>query len=43
MAKEISAFRRDFGDRATSGYVIHPGGAILPLGAGTLAWPLAAM
>ena len=26
MAREINAFRRDFGDRATNGYVIHPGG-----------------
>ena len=43
MAREINAFRRDFGDRATNGYVIHPGRIALPLGGGTLAWPLAAL
>jgi hypothetical protein len=40
MAREIAAFRRDFGDRAANGYVIHPGQAVLPLGGGALAWPL---
>lgn len=43
MAHGIAAFRRDFGDRAAAGYVVHPGHTILPLGAGTLAWPLAAL
>ena len=43
MAREITVFRRDFGERATDGYVIHPGQAVLPLGGGALAWPLAAL
>jgi hypothetical protein len=43
MAREISAFRRLFGDRAGSGYVIYTGPVVLPLGAGTLALPLAAL
>ncbi|PKO21276.1 MAG: GTP-binding protein [Chloroflexi bacterium HGW-Chloroflexi-1] len=43
MAREIIAFRRDFADRATNGYVIHPGHAALPLGGGVLAWPLAGL
>ena len=43
MAREINAFRRDFGDRAANGYVIHPGRTALPLGGGTLALPLAAL
>ncbi len=43
MAREIVAFRRDFGERVTNGYVIHPGQAILPLSGGVLAWPLAAL
>lgn len=43
MAREIVAFRRDFGDRAAGGYVIHPGKNVLPLGGGVLAWPLAAL
>ncbi len=43
MAREIAAFQRDFGDRAASGYVIHPGKSVLPLGGGVLAWPLAAL
>jgi predicted AAA+ superfamily ATPase len=41
MAREIVAFRRDFADRMANGYVIHPGHAVLPLGEGVLAWPLA--
>jgi hypothetical protein len=41
MARELAAFRRDFADRAAAGYVVHPGHAILPLGDGVLAWPLA--
>jgi predicted AAA+ superfamily ATPase len=43
MAREIATFRRDFADRATNGYVIHPGPAALPLGGGVLAWPLAGL
>lgn len=43
MAREIVAFQRDFGDRAAGGYVVHPGRTVLPLGGGTLAWPLAAL
>lgn len=43
MAHGIAGFRRDFGDRAAPGYVIHPGSAPLPLGNGTIAWPLAAL
>ncbi len=43
MAKEINAFRRDFGDRAANGFVIHPGRSVLPLGGGALALPLAAL
>jgi predicted AAA+ superfamily ATPase len=43
MAREIAAFQRDFGDRATGGYVVHPGRTILPLGSRTLAWPLATL
>lgn len=43
MARAILAFRDDFGARATTGYVIHPGSTILPLGDGTLALPLAAL
>lgn len=43
MAHGIAGFRRDFGDCAAPGYVIHPGPAPLPLGGGTLAWPLAAL
>lgn len=43
MARAIAAFRRDFGDRAAGGYVIHLGKIVLPLGNGVLAWPLAAL
>lgn len=43
MAREINTFRRDFGDRAAAGYVIHPGKTLLPLGGGAIAWPLAAL
>jgi hypothetical protein len=41
MAREIANFRRDFGDRAANGYVVHPGKMALPLGAGVIAWPFA--
>ena len=43
MARAIAAFRRDFGDRASDGYVIHAGRTTLPLGGGTLALPVAAV
>lgn len=39
MRRGISDFRKDYGDRAEAGYVIHPGESILPLGEGTLALP----
>lgn len=41
MARGITAFRRDFGDRAGNGYVIYTGPVTLPLGDGTRALPLA--
>jgi len=40
MAKEIQAFRRDFKEKALSGYVVHPGSMLLPLGQGVTALPL---
>jgi predicted AAA+ superfamily ATPase len=40
MARGITAFRRDFGDRAGNGYVIYAGSVVLPLGDGTRALPL---
>jgi hypothetical protein len=43
MAREITAFRRDFGDRVGKGYVVHAGSVVLPLGEGTLALPFAAL
>lgn len=43
MARQIQAFRRDFGDRAAHGFVIHPGSSVLPLGDGVLALPVAAL
>ncbi len=43
MGKEIAAFRRDFGERAAPGYVIHPGKTVLPLGQATLALPFSAL
>ncbi len=39
MAAGIGAFRRDLGDRAGDGYVIHPGEVRLPLGSGVMAVP----
>ena len=41
MAKGIETFRKDFGDRALRGYVVHPGDVKLPLGTEALAWPFA--
>lgn len=43
MASQLHIFRRDFGDRAGKGFVLHPGKMVLPLGEGVVAWPLAAM
>lgn len=41
MASSIHAFRKDFGNKARPGYVVHPGETRLPLGAGVTAWPFA--
>jgi predicted AAA+ superfamily ATPase len=41
MAREIVNFRRDFGERAANGYVVHPGKMALPLGSGVIALPFA--
>lgn len=43
MARDLRAFRRDFADRAASGFVIYPGQSTLPLGDGVLALPFAAL
>jgi len=34
MASAIKTFRNDLGDRAMSGYVVHPGDVLLPLSPG---------
>ena len=39
MASAIRTFRKDLGDRALPGYVIHPGDITLPLGSGVNALP----
>ena len=39
MAAAIKTFRRDMGNAAQPGYVVHPGDTRLPLGAGTTALP----
>lgn len=39
MAASIKTFCEDFGDKAVSGFVIHPGNIRLPLGANVTAWP----
>lgn len=39
MAKQIRAFRADFGERALPGFVVHPGDVTLPLGEGITAIP----
>lgn len=41
MARSINAFRKDTGDAAMSGYVVHPGDMRLPLDLGTVALPFA--
>jgi hypothetical protein len=39
MIAGLAAFRRDFGPRASTGYLVYPGRAIQPLGHGVLAVP----
>jgi len=41
MASAVKTFRRDMGDKAMLGYVIHPGSVTLPLGPGVKALPFA--
>jgi hypothetical protein len=43
FARSIELFRKDFGDRARPGYVVHPGDTRLPLGGGTTAFPFSAV
>ena len=40
MAASIGIFRKDLGDRALKGYVVHPGDTRLPLSPDAVAWPL---
>ena len=39
MARAIKSFKKDFGDKALPGYVIHPGHVRLPLGSEVTAIP----
>lgn len=41
MASSVKIFRRDLGDKAMPGYVVHPGDVSLPLGPGVTALPFA--
>jgi predicted AAA+ superfamily ATPase len=41
MASGITTFRKDLGDRAMAGYVVHPGDVTLPLGSEVTALPFA--
>ncbi len=41
MARGIEVFRKDMGDRAVKGYVVHPGDVRLPLGPDATALPVA--
>ena len=41
MARGIETFRRDLGDRAAKGYVVHPSDVRLPLSPDATALPLA--
>jgi hypothetical protein len=41
MARGITRFRCDFGDRTANGYVVHPGKMVLPLGEGVISLPFA--
>lgn len=43
MASSINIFRKDMGDKALPGYVLHPGDVTLPLGQGVTALPFAAL
>lgn len=43
MATSVRTLRRDFGDQALAGYVVHPGDAQLPLGPDATALPFAGM
>ncbi|HWR59706.1 MAG TPA: ATP-binding protein [Thermodesulfovibrionales bacterium] len=43
MALNIKTFQKDFGDKVTHGYVLHPGNIRLPLGSGVTALPFADM
>jgi predicted AAA+ superfamily ATPase len=40
MAREIHAFQRDFKGKAQPGFVVYPGGMLLPLGQEVTALPL---
>jgi hypothetical protein len=39
IARNIAAFQKDLEERATAGYVIHPGDVRLPLAPGVIALP----
>jgi predicted AAA+ superfamily ATPase len=39
MASPVKTFQKDFGDKATAGYVVHPGDVALPLGPRVTALP----
>ena len=43
MAREIHAFQRDFKAKALPGYVVYPGGMLLPLGERVTALPLGSL
>lgn len=43
MASSIKAFQQDLGEKAATGYVVHPGDITLPLGAGVTAMPFACL
>ena len=43
MASSIKAFQQDLGEKAATGYVVHPGDITLPLGAGVTALPFACL
>ena len=39
MASAVKTFQKDFGDKASEGYVVHPGDTSLSLGSGVIALP----
>jgi predicted AAA+ superfamily ATPase len=43
MARGITNFRRDFGERTVNGFVVYPGKMALPLGGGVIALPFASL